>query len=79
MGPKIGGGTLFWGPYNMDPTIYLGYYIKVPISLLIYGVSIYQEALWLNPKRGNEGHLRAPLEGFKESACLSCGFGFSGF
>ena len=22
--PKIGGGTLFWGPYNKDPTI-LGY------------------------------------------------------
>ena len=23
-------GTLFWGPYNKDPTNYLGYYIRVP-------------------------------------------------
>ena len=27
--PKIR-GTLFWGPYNKDPTTYLGYYIRVP-------------------------------------------------
>ena len=27
--PKIG-GTLFGGPYNKDPTIYLDYYIRVP-------------------------------------------------
>ena len=26
------GGTLFWGPYNKDPTtlLHLGYYIRVP-------------------------------------------------
>ena len=23
-------GTLFWGPYNKDPTIYLRYKIRVP-------------------------------------------------
>ena len=23
-------GTLFGGPYNKDPTIYIGYYIRVP-------------------------------------------------
>ena len=23
-------GTLFWAPYNRDPTNYLGYYIRVP-------------------------------------------------
>ena len=27
--PKIW-STLFWGPYNKDPTIYIGYYIRVP-------------------------------------------------
>ena len=27
--PKIR-GTLFWGPENKDPSINLGYYIRVP-------------------------------------------------
>ena len=24
------GGTLFWGPYHKDPTVCVGYYIRVP-------------------------------------------------
>ena len=30
MGVSENRGTLFWGPYNKDPTNYLGYYIRVP-------------------------------------------------
>ena len=31
MGLSESWGTLFWGPYNTDPTYSLGYYIRVPI------------------------------------------------
>ena len=50
------GGTLFWGPYNKDPTIwgtiYLGYYIgpynKDPtIWSTILGSPIFGNPLWI--------------------------------
>ena len=42
--PKVR-GTLFWGPYNKDPTI-LGYYIRVPFGNPLIALKRFRVLVW---------------------------------